>query len=602
MSAELWIDDTASRATDEPPEAKDASPDDAQKRGDGAVAALVRQLATAARAFILYDVRNDTVRRALAGLLQGFETVLGATPRLRLAIRSFQIEFEGRCIYLDRDPEHSLAFRLHRDGIRTLSFRAGFDAAELARLLEILSLRYTGIHQHEDDTVSLLWKAGLPHLEVVAVEGLTLAGGATDVSAHERVSEPRPYLPEDVDLPLAAAAGEETPEWVELEPGTVDALRDEVASTSLPAASLQLLAALMRALEDAEERMRFAEASHLCEEMRDALLSFDTLPQLVSFVHQLRQIACSEAPWDPERHRAAVGLILSCGSDRAVQRLIHSVPATEQRLRNEMVELLDMACPDPFTAVAEALTVEERPSGRAAARQLLEHYGKRSGAFIRQRFEAARGRAAADLLRSLSRLDDETLPAFLARQCAHPDPEVREEALWHIERTAFSSALGLGLAEALRRTEGAHRRRILGLIERSRDRRFVPALVRLIESAGQHPAEAAEIARAIGRLEGRQGLERWRRWLTPKGRFLRRRLPGSTEQQVLAATAVAQMPGEDATRLLRLAHSAAAGEARLRIEEELEDRGPLTPASERARRCAGHRLGSAVPLAMGEAG
>jgi hypothetical protein len=59
-------------------------------------------------------------------------------------------------------------------------------------------------------------------------------------------------------------------------------------------------------------------------------------------------------------------------------------------VRLEMVELLELVCPDPLTAVAEALAVEDRPSARAVARQLLEHYGQRRGAHLRQRFDGAR--------------------------------------------------------------------------------------------------------------------------------------------------------------------------------------------------------------------
>ena len=91
-------------------------------------------------------------------------------------------------------------------------------------------------------------------------------------------------------------------------------------------------------------------------------------------------------------------------------------------------------CPDPFTTVAKALALEENPAGRAVARQLLEHYGKRRGQLLRLRFAEAQGRVAADLLRSLARLEDGAPPAFLARQCAHPDLEVREEAIWQLLR------------------------------------------------------------------------------------------------------------------------------------------------------------------------
>jgi hypothetical protein len=149
---------------------------------------------------------------------------------------------------------------------------------------------------------------------------------------------------------------------------------------------------------------------------------------------------------------------------------------------------------------------------------------------------------------------------------------VREEAFWHLERMRFSAALGQGLAEALRRTTGDHRQRVLKLIERSHDRRFVPHLLRLLDTDRLGPTEVVEIARVVSRLEGRQGLRRWEPALTPRGRFFRRRLPGTALEQTAAAAAVAEVPGEDAARLLRLTLSAADRKVRPWIESLLQHR------------------------------
>ncbi len=361
---------------------------------------------------------------------------------------------------------------------------------------------------------------------------------------------------------------------MELEPATLEALRRECTVETRAEDGLRLLEALARALGDAAVGMRFSEVRGLCEELRDAMLSAESLPFLLRFVRQLRKLALSPATWDADRHAEVVDVISSCGSDRAVHQLIHSVPSADPLMRSELVEFLDLVCPDPITAVTEALAAEDRPSARAVARQLIEHYGKRYGVAIRQRFGTSSGRLAADLLRSLAGLEGEATPDFLARQCAHPDPEVREEAFWHLERAAFTSALGQGFVAALRGTRGEHRQRVLALIERSHDRRFVSPLLRLLES-GLQIDEATEVARVIGGLEGHEGLARWERQLTPKGRFLRRRLPGSVLQQVTAAVAVAQVPGEEAAHLLRLALPAAARDAQPWIERLLEERGEL---------------------------
>jgi hypothetical protein len=534
---------------------------------------LLTLLATTARSFLLYDAKNDAIRRFLVSLVDGFATALREEKTINVEVRAFEIVFDGRPVYLNRDRERSLAFRLYRDGVRALSFHEGFDAEEVARLLEILSIRYTGVHQHEDDTVTLLWKAGFQFLDVVAVEGLVPETGEAETPSAAQRSEPAAFLSEDVDLPLPPSPTPSTPTWVEVSGGTRQMLADQASAAGFPEQGLRLLELLGHALDDAGEQMRFAEALPVFEEMRDFLFSAENLVPLLGYVHLLRRLVRAPAPsWDAGRQEAVVRLLLSCGTERALRKLIHTIPGGERVMRPELVEFFDLVCADPFAAAAEALAAENNPAGRAVARQLLEHYGKRRGLLLRQRFAEARGQVAADLLRSLVRLDGEAPAAFLARQCAHPDGEVREEALWHLERMAYTGALGHPLLDAFRRTEGDHRRRILALIEGSQDRRFVEPLAALLEGESLEPERALEIGGVLGRLEGPPALERWKTWLVPQGRFLRKHLTGSLEQQVVAAAAVAEIPGAAATEVLEAAHSVATAEAQAWIASLLAKR------------------------------
>ena len=521
------------------------------------VALLLARLAGASRTLLLYDAANDTARRQLAGLLASFELVLGREPRLALQVGGDEIRFEERRVYHDPDGERSLATRLYRDGVREVVFRAGIDARELARLLEILSIRPTGFHAHEDDVVTLLWKAGLTSVDVVAVQGPVPDDRAPARAAAAAGGHP----PEDPEPVLACLAASSEPEWVELSDTRLRSLRAE-ASVPLAEDALRLLEGLVAGLENDGEKMLLAEAAPLCRDACDALLAAGDLAPLLRFVRLLQRVARQEVAWDPERHDGAVRLLLSCGSDRAVRRLVHAIPADDPPLKRQLVELLDIVCPDPLTAVGEALKTEERRSARAVARQLVEHYGRRREQEVRRRFDESRGRVAADYLRSLGNLEKEAALSFVARQTAHPDEEVREEALWHVERAAFSAPLGYALVEAVRRTSGTHRERLLALVERSGDRRFVRPLVAIALADGQELEEAVRVARAVGRLEGDAGLARWRAVLTPKGRIFRRRLGGTIREQVVAAAAAAQAPGGSGAQLVDLARSAARGEAR----------------------------------------
>jgi len=136
------------------------------------VATLLTRLASTARSFLLYDAGNEAINRSLSALLDSALSTLQVEGQIALTVQPYELKFEDQTVYLNRDRERSLAFRLYRDGVRGLTFRKGFQAEELTRLLEILSIRYTGVNQREDDMVTLLWKARFEHLDVTTVEGI----------------------------------------------------------------------------------------------------------------------------------------------------------------------------------------------------------------------------------------------------------------------------------------------------------------------------------------------------------------------------------------------------------------------------------------------
>ena len=515
------------------------------------VSSLLTRLAATARSFLLYDAGNEAINRFLTGLLESLISTLQSEGQLVLAVFPYELKLDDQPVYLNRDRERSLAFRLHRDGVRTLTLRKGFQAEELTRLLEILSIRYTGVHQREEDMVTLLWKARFEHLDVATVEGIVPEG--TEGSEDEpSAGAPGVALPDDVDLPRPELPPPKGPTWIEVAPERLQALRDEVGEAALPADCLALLGRLRRELTEPRHAMTFGELAHLFAEVRDYLLSVDRLPALKRFGALLWEMAGEDAPaWDPSRHAAVYDLLDSCGDRRAVRRLLRSVPGEERRLRPDLIEVLDRVCPEPLVAVMDTLAEEEGLATRAVARQALEHYARRKPGLLEQRFLLSRGRAASDLLRVMMHVGGEAAAGFVAQQCLHPDAAVQDEALWHLARMPYSSALGRSLFEAFRMADPARRGRILEIVARSGDTRFLAPLASFVEErAGQLATdEASHIGRVLGILGGPESISRWQAWLQPAG-GRRKGFVGPLARVVAAATALAFIRAEAAAEAL----------------------------------------------------
>ena len=140
----------APEASETPPSIDEVFPEDTdageEKRGSGPrqqhVSSVFTEMARVARSFLLYDPRNEAIRHFLQSLLDNLLDCLKEGP-IQLKVQPFELWYEGEVVYLNRDREKSLAFRFYRDGVRGLHFLPGFDWEELAKLLEILSIRYT---------------------------------------------------------------------------------------------------------------------------------------------------------------------------------------------------------------------------------------------------------------------------------------------------------------------------------------------------------------------------------------------------------------------------------------------------------------------------
>src|SRR5205814_2069125 len=74
-------------------------------------------------------------------------------------------------VHAEKDREKSLAYRLYRDGIRRLTIQPGATWEELLKLLEILSVRFIGVRQQEEDVVTLLTRAAFRFIDFGASSG-----------------------------------------------------------------------------------------------------------------------------------------------------------------------------------------------------------------------------------------------------------------------------------------------------------------------------------------------------------------------------------------------------------------------------------------------
>ena len=526
----------------------------ASDRGRRANLALLA-LSRAARSFLLYDPGNDAIRRFIEDLRTRMTQALAGGDALRFEVRPFELALDGEVVYLERDREHSLAFRMYRDGVRRLTIAGAVDWDEMLRLLEILSIRFTGVRQDEDDIVTLLWKAGFKHIEIEAVEGFV----PEDEEEAQRGHASAVTAPDDWDLPRRRLDAAAALAWSEVPEDARQAMCAEEASHLLAANAAQAAAALLERAADATGAINVADVLPFMAEVRDFLLAEGQLGHLTMLVRILQM----NAALDPAHIEP---LMLTFGDRRALVQILHSTPEATTAPPPELVELLDLLPAERMPRLLDALSSERNEAARRITRQLVERYAGDDPEYVVSRLRTAEASVTCDILRALAGALPERAVEVAAELIQHPDASVVSEALRRLETAPPQPRVARALLRLLDSPDDEMRLRVIELLASQYGATVFEPLLRSTERRAPEgfPLEQAEgLGRALARLAPSAALPVFKGWLRPRG--LMGRLVESRAQSLLAWVAVAGLGGmseDEAEGMIREAAKHADSELR----------------------------------------
>jgi hypothetical protein len=511
--------------------------------------AALRAISRTARS-VLYDPSNDAIRAHIEDLRARMAEALQVAGTLALEVRPFELVLGGEVVYLERDRERSLAFRMYRDGVRRLTIHPEIEWDEILRLLEVLSVRYTSIRQNEDDIVTLLWKAGFQHAELDAVEGFVPEEEDEVPGAHHgsRRSEMRAEVPADWDLP-ARARGEPTTVLPRAVPeAELERLRAEEAPNALPANAVRAVVAMLEAVADTTDPTSFADLAGFVGEVRDFLLADGQLAQLTTLVRALKD----ESMLDP----AQVAPILATFADkRAIGKILHSVPKGAETAPPELVALLDLLPADHLAHLIDLLAEERSESSRRCARSLIEHYAPKRPEELIGRLRGAEPAVARDLLRVCAHALPERAVESALELALHPDDGVVLEALWILGAAPPAPAVGRMLVRMLESSSAEIRLRVVEALAKRKEHAAFAPLARHVARRARHSLttrEAETYGQGLARLSPDAALALYREWSRERRR-LERVVPRPHERLLrwAAVSGLGILPGEEPEQLIR---------------------------------------------------
>ena len=508
----------------------------AGKAANGAILALAR----AARSFLLYDAKNQAIRAFLDDFQKRMDHFFAHHGEMSLQVRPFELVLEGgEVIYIERDRTRSLAFRLFRDGVRSLVIEATVNWDELLRLLEILSIRYTGIRSQEDDIVTLLWKAAFQNIRIEAVEGVMLdeeeeraqgggmgSGGAyagTDVGEGEAGEYQGPArgvsaqfkAPRDRDKPLPRLGEPGELRFAPLTRGQIDMLRAELDTQDLAFASLTLVERLLHLVNDPVDPMVFEDVRHFVIELRDFLMAEEQLGSLVTLI----DLIASVEETDPDAVRPILAGFVDA---HAIRRILLSIQHTHNRPPDELLHLLDLVEGNHLDTFIEIVEVERGAAPRRIARQLVERYIPGNEDYVIQRMLNAHDPGVMrDLLRACAHAVPERALEVAEALAGTGEPDVLRELLYFLQHIPSSHDASQALLNLLNCSVSEVRVAAITELGSREHTQVRPLITHLDEHRPLPNAEAEALGLAIARLDPRLAQVRFREWIRPGGFFAR---------------------------------------------------------------------------------
>lgn len=513
-----------------------------------AVNAALLALSRTARCFSLYDAHNHAVREFLGDLRAKLAHALQVVGRsVDLEVRGFELALGSEVVYLERDRERSLAFRLFRDGVRRLSFRPGLDWEEILGLVEILSVRYTSVRQQEDDLVTLLSRAAFPHLGFVAIEGF--------VHDEEEQEDGVPAAalvhvepPADWDLP-APEPGPAVPlAFRPLAPGVLEALSAEPDDESGVRECVSLVLDLLECLTDERQEMVEDDVESLVFEVRDFLVAEGRFDALLEIVPALERSSAGDL-------RPRPSILARFGGPQPLRHMAEGLRRRGGDPPPEAVHYLHSVPGDHLVDLLDLLEGESDEDKRLVLLALITSLAEDRPRVVIERLERADPKSAVLLLRGLTRvLPGPALEAAL-RLKDRPDPRLQVAALEAFAASAYTSVLGRAASALLGSPFPEVRHAAVEYLAACGDPRAYEALAKHAVARAGHGLtddEAEHLGEALARQDQAAALALFTEWLHPPS--LLKRMVESPAQRLLPKLAVAglaRVPGDEAEQQLR---------------------------------------------------
>jgi hypothetical protein len=410
------------------------------------VAAWVTLLLRTIKTCRLYDAANPNVARFRQELTDATGHLLDRHGALRIDMHSSAMTWQEQPVFESHSRDDNLAGTFHRDGVRALTFLPGMAAEEVQSLLDLL-LRVTGPAHGDDDLVTLLWEANLPHVEVSAVP----LEGEVDGAADAGLEETGPAMPWPDGAVRAEAAAHPVPSGGEAADSTtrsddwasVDGVADpETVFEELEAGSAGFVERFDQERRAAHTLPLVTAVAEILGDALEAGSTAEDRAELAAFVPRLLREAIAQGEWSTAAE--ALRLLRACAPEEPLDAFLEGIRAQPSPVTHHAVAALDRQGDDAVEAFVDFALAMGPPAANwlmailaeSEQRRVRQRLAKAIAGLVREQPEVLlpwlsdeRWYVVRNVVHIYSQIGGEATGGFVKAVMRHPEPRVRREVV-----------------------------------------------------------------------------------------------------------------------------------------------------------------------------
>lgn len=385
-----------------------------------------------------YGPTNPVAQRFFQQFYSYLTLQLAAHDVLQFLVQRGELYYKGQVVYRSSSPTENLAFKLHADGIRELSFHKGLSQSDLQYFLQAV-WDTDDAETADDDIVTRLWEKNLSTISFVTAEEIV---NAVDVAAfltpqdagtlNSPLSNLRTISQQEArrrqEEQSAAAHGHGPPAY-EISEHELQQLAKEIAAESARDRVIYLLDMLTAILASEQSSHLLDRLLALFADVLDTLIKegdWKLLNTLVSLLREAQELC----PNLSDSHKAQlVQLFDSLGRTDRLQSIETVLNASPDSPTDDLHALLLMLDANSTTALCTLMANLKHKTHRMVVCDVLTAHAKQNPTALIKGLRDPRWYVVRNLVSIIGRVGDEQVAKHLEPLRAHGDVRVRKEVL-----------------------------------------------------------------------------------------------------------------------------------------------------------------------------